>query len=52
MREFLEAHGVLQNALRLNPVEGHEDPVLLRGDLTNCFLHIGFETAPSPRHEK
>mmetsp|Transcript_24736 Transcript_24736/g.50875 ORF Transcript_24736/g.50875 Transcript_24736/m.50875 type:complete len:473 (-) Transcript_24736:93-1511(-) len=43
--EFMETHGVLQNALRLNPsLEGEKDPAMIKGDLHHCYLTmIGFE---------
>ena len=41
----METHGVLQNALRLNPsLEGEKDPAMIKGDLHHCYLTmIGFE---------
>ncbi|CAE7233336.1 spop [Symbiodinium sp. CCMP2456] len=37
--EFMETHGVLQNALRLNPsLEGDTDPAMIKGDLHHCYL--------------
>ena len=39
LHEFIEAHGILQIALRLNPKDD-EDPPVLRGDLHNLFAHV------------
>ena len=41
LQEFMDAHGILQIALRMNPTAEEEDPPVLRGDLHNCFVHIG-----------
>ena len=40
LQEFMDAHGILQIALRTNPSED-DDPPVLRGDLQNCFAHVG-----------
>lgn len=39
LHEFIEAHGILQIALQMNPSE-EEDPPVLRGDLHNLFVHV------------
>ncbi|CAE7769522.1 CML25 [Symbiodinium pilosum] len=44
LEEFMQAHGILQNALRLNPAKGGDvDPAVLKGDLQHCYLGIGHE---------
>ncbi|CAE7453812.1 CML25 [Symbiodinium natans] len=50
--EFMEAHGILQNALRLNPPkEGDIDPAMLKGDLHHCYLTIGSEGVRSSERQ-
>ena len=44
LHEFVEAHGILQIALRMNPSE--EDPPVLRGDLHNLFVHVIGDSDP------
>lgn len=45
LHEFIEAHGILQIALRMNPSE-EEDPPVLRGDLHNLFVHVIGDSDP------
>eukprot|EP00435_Cladocopium_sp_Y103_P054584 s1087_g17.t2 len=45
LHEFIEAHGILQIALRMNPSED-EDPPVLRGDLHNLFVHVIGDSDP------
>ena len=48
----MEAHGILQNALRLNPPkEGDIDPAMLKGDLHHCYLTIGSEGVRSSERQ-
>jgi len=39
LQEFIEAHGILQIAVRMNPSD-EEDPPVVRGDLHNLYAHI------------
>lgn len=45
LQEFIEAHGILQIAVRMNPSD-EEDPPVVRGDLHNLYAHILEDSDP------